>query len=170
MGILAAITVAFVIVARYRSPILVIPIFLTGMSEIVIMLGFLAITQRPIDLASFAGLIAAIGTGIDSEIVITDEILGKSKEAHESLVQRSKTALFIIMTAAFTMIAVMGPILVFAPTLPGLEKLYGFAVVAIVGTLIGILITRPAFNKLLQIIVQRREKHAHQKSQETQQQ
>ena len=166
MVILAAITVALVIVVRYRNPILVIPIILTGMSEIVIMLGFLAITQRPIDLAAFAGLIAAIGTGIDSEIVITDEVLGKAAHAHESLTTRSKTALFIIMTAAFTMIAVMGPILLFAPTLPGLEKLYGFAVVAIVGTLIGILITRPAFNKIVQMIVHRSETHAHHKTEQ----
>ncbi|MEI7960937.1 MAG: hypothetical protein WCI04_01245 [archaeon] len=163
MVILAAITVALVIVVRYKNPILVIPIVLTGMSEIVIMLGFLAITQRPIDLAAFAGLIAAIGTGIDSEIVITDEVLGKAAHAHESLTTRSKTALFIIMTAAFTMIAVMGPILLFAPSLPGLEKLYGFAVVAIVGTLIGILITRPAFNKIVQMIVNRKEMHEHAK-------
>ncbi len=159
MGILAAITVAIVIVVRYRVPKLVIPIFLTGLSEIVILMGFLAITQRPLDLAAFAGLIAAIGTGVDSEIVITDEILGKSHEHHESLVHRAKTALFIIATSAFTMIAVMGPIVLFSRNLPGLDKLYGFAVVAIVGALIGILITRPAFTKIVGMIVQSKEEH-----------
>ena len=157
MGILAAITVAIVIVVRYRFPKLVIPIILTGLSEIVILLGFLAATQRPIDLAAFAGIIAAIGTGVDSEIVITDEILGKSREHHESLVQRAKTALFIIATSAFTMIAVMGPIVLFSRNMPGLDKLYGFAVVAIVGALIGIIITRPAFTKILEKIVQKKE-------------
>ncbi len=161
MGILAAITVAVVIVIRYRLPKLIIPIFLTGLSEIVILLGFLAITQRPLDLAAFAGLIAAIGTGVDSEIVITDEILGKAREHHESLIQRAKTALFIIATSAFTMIAVMGPIVLFSRNLPGLDKLYGFAVVAIVGALIGILITRPAFTKIVQMIVAGKEAHEH---------
>ncbi|MCX6804274.1 MAG: hypothetical protein NTY48_06965 [Candidatus Diapherotrites archaeon] len=166
MGILAAITVAIVIVVRYRVPQLVIPIFLTGLSEIVIMMGFLAITQRPLDLAAFAGLIAAIGTGVDSEIVITDEILGKSREIHDSIVQRSKSALFIIMTSAFTMVAVMGPIVAFSRNFPGMEKLFGFAVVAIVGALIGIFITRPAFTKIVQAIVNKKEEHEHVHSHE----
>ncbi|MFA5931043.1 MAG: hypothetical protein WC821_01895 [archaeon] len=159
MGILAAITVAGVIVFRYRVLKLVIPIFLTGMAEILIMLGFLAFTQRPIDLAAFAGIIVAIGTGVDSEIVITDEILGKSKEAHESMLQRAKAAIFIIATSAFTMIGVMLPIILFSRNLPGLDKLYGFAVVAIVGALVGIFITRPAFTKIVQMIVNGKEEH-----------
>lgn len=159
MGILAAITVAGVIVFRYRVLYLAVPIFLTGMAEILIMLGFLAVTQRPIDLAAFAGIIVAIGTGVDSEIVITDEILGKSKEAHESMLQRAKAAIFIIATSAFTMMGVMLPIILFSRNLPGLDKLYGFAVVAIVGALLGIFITRPAFTKIVQMIVNGKEEH-----------
>jgi preprotein translocase subunit SecD len=162
MGVLAAILVAGVIVVRYKTLKLAIPIVITGISEIIIMMGFLALTQRPLDLAAFAGLIAAIGTGVDSEIVITDEVLGKSKTAHESLAQRAKNALFIIATSAFTIIAVMGPIVFFARNLPGLDKLYGFAVVTIVGALIGILITRPAYNRIIQLIVTSKEAHEHE--------
>jgi preprotein translocase subunit SecD len=136
---------------------LAFPIILTGMSEIVILLGFIAFFKLPLDLAAFAGIIASIGTGVDSEIVITDEILGKSKEAHESLIKRAKAALFIIATSAFTMIGVMGPILIFSRSMPGLEKLYGFALVAIVGALIGIFITRPGFTKIVEMIVQKKE-------------
>ncbi|MFA6268380.1 MAG: hypothetical protein WCW13_06675 [archaeon] len=157
MGILAAITVSAIIVIRYRMLKLAIPIILTGFSEIIIMMGFMALTQRPLDLAAFAGLIAAIGTGVDSEVVITDEILGKSKEAHESLMQRTKAALFIIATSAFTVIGVMGPIVLFSRNLPGLDKLFGFAVVAIIGSLIGIFITRPAFTKIVEGIVHKKE-------------
>lgn len=159
MGLLAAIVVAGVIVFRYKLLKLAVPIFLTGMAEIVIMLGFLAFFQRPIDLAAFAGLILAIGTGVDSEIVITDEIMHKSEQAHESLMQRAKTALFIIATSAFTMIGVMGPIVLFSRNLPGLDKLFGFAVVAIVGALIGIFVTRPAFTKIVEGIVHNKEEH-----------
>ena len=157
MGLIAAIIVAGIIVLRYKKFKLAIPIFVTGASEILIMMGFLALIQRPIDLAAFAGLIVAIGTGVDSEIVITDEILGKSKTAHESMIQRVKNALFIIATSAFTVIGVMGPIVLFSRNLPGLDKLYGFAIVAIVGALIGIFITRPAFTKIIEMIVQKEE-------------
>jgi len=158
MGIIALLTVGVVIVIRYRILKLAIPIFIIGASEILLMLGFIAITQRPLDLAAFAGIIAAIGTGIDSEIVITDEILGRNNKVKESLMSRVKSALFIIMTSAFTMIAVMGPIFLFRSSLLGLDKLYGFAIVAIVGALIGVFITRPAFTKIIEMIVDKLEK------------
>jgi len=161
MAILAGIIVSAIIVIRYRTLKLAIPIIITGLSEIIIMMGFLALIQRPLDLAAFAGLIAAIGTGVDSEIVIVDEILGKSKTAHESLIQRAKAALFIIATSAFTVIGIMGPIVLFARNLPGLDKLYGFAIVAIVGALIGIIITRPAFTKIVEMIVHGKEREEH---------
>jgi len=163
MGLIAAFIVASIIVIRYRNLKLAFPILITGFSELIIMGGFLTLIQRPVDLASFAGLIAAIGTGVDSEIVITDEILGKSKEAHESLLQRAKTAMFIIATSAFTVIGVMGPIVLFSRNLPGLDKLFGFAVVAIVGALIGILITRPAFTKIVEMIVNKKESEEHKR-------
>jgi preprotein translocase subunit SecD len=157
MGILALICVALIVIIRYRILKLAFPIILTGLAEIVIMLGFIAFFKLPLDLAAFAGIIASIGTGVDSEIVITDEILGKSKESHESLIKRAKAAMFIIATSAFTMIGVMGPILLFSRSMPGLEKLYGFALVAIVGALIGIFISRPAFTKVVEWIVMKKE-------------
>lgn len=157
MGLLALICVALLIIIRYKMLKLALPIIITGVSEIIIMIGFLAFLKLPIDLASFAGIIASIGTGVDSEIVITDEILGKSKESHESLINRAKAAMFIIATSAFTMIGVMGPILLFSRSMPGLEKLYGFALVAIVGALIGIFISRPGFTQIVKWIVQKKE-------------
>lgn len=158
MAILAFIVVGLVIVIRYRNIKLAIPIFIIGASEVLLNLGFIALIQRPLDLAAFAGLIAAIGTGIDSEIVITDEIISKTKKVKESLLQRAKAALFIIFVSAFTMIAVMLPITMFARAYPGIDKLYGFAVVAMVGALIGAFITRPAFTKILQYITSKEEK------------
>ncbi|MDD3160064.1 MAG: hypothetical protein PHQ98_03790 [Candidatus ainarchaeum sp.] len=153
MGLIALITVSIVLVLRYKQPILIFPIIIFGMIELLLNIGFLTFTNRPIDLASFAGLIIAIGTGVDSEIVITDELLSKSSRSissNESIINRAKRAIFIITISALTMIAVMGPIVIFARTYPGIEKLYGFAVVAIVGALLGAYITRPAFTKVVE--------------------
>jgi preprotein translocase subunit SecD len=158
MGIVAFIIVALVVTLRYRNAKLAIPIFIIGASEVLINLGFITIIQWPLDLAAFAGLIAAIGTGVDSEIVITDEVMGRKDKASMSLIKRIKTALFIIMTAAFTIIGVMGPIVLFSRSFPGIDKLYGFAVVAIAGALIGAFITRPAFTKIIEKIVEKMEK------------
>ncbi len=158
MGVLAFLMVGLIIFLRYRMPKLVIPIFIIGASEIIILLGFIAFFKRPLDLAAFAGIIAAIGTGVDSEVVITDEILGRGKSVKESLIKRVKSALFIIMTSALTMIGVMGPIIIFRASLLGLDKLYGFAVVAIVGALVGVFVTRPAFTKIIEDIINKLEK------------
>jgi preprotein translocase subunit SecD len=158
MGILAFLVVGIVVAIRYKNWKIAIPIFIIGASEVILNIGFIAITQRPLDLAAFAGLIAVIGTGVDSEIVITDEIMAKSKKVKESLFARAKAALFIIMTSAFTMIAVMLPITLFARSYPGIDKLYGFAVVAMMGALIGVFITRPAFTKIIELIVDNIEK------------
>ena len=158
MGILAFLVVGIVVAIRYKSWKIAIPIFIIGGSEVILNLGFIVLTQRPLDLAAFAGLIAVIGTGVDSEIVITDEIMAKSKKVKESLLSRAKAALFIIMTSAFTMIAVMLPITMFARAYPGIDKLYGFAVVAMMGALIGVFITRPAFTKIIEMIVDKIEK------------
>ena len=158
MGFIAFIVVGVVIAIRYKNWKLALPIFIIGGSEVIINIAFIVLTQRPLDLAAFAGLIAAIGTGVDSEIVITDEIMDKSRKVKESLLRRTKAALFIIMTSAFTMIAVMLPIIMFARAYPGIDKLYGFAVVAITGALIGVFITRPAFTKIIERIVGKIEK------------
>jgi len=158
MGVIAFIIVALIVTIRYRTAKLAIPIFIIGASEVLINFGFIAWWGWPLDLAAFAGLIAAIGTGVDSEIVITDEVMGRKGKASMSLIKRIKTALFIVVVAALTIIAVMGPIVLFSRTFPGIDKLYGFAVVTIMGALIGAFITRPAFTKIIEKIVDKQEK------------
>lgn len=151
MGLLAIMTVATVILVRYKMPKLAIPIIIIGFSETVMTLGFLSFFRIPLDLAAFAGIIAAVGTGVDSEIVITDEILrGEKSEIHESLLARAKNALYIIVASAATITAALFPIFIFSF---GLGKLVGFAITTIVGVLIGIFITRPGFSKIIQHII-----------------
>jgi preprotein translocase subunit SecD len=160
MGAVALVAVAAFIVFRYRNLLLAAPIFGTVLAETVILLGFLSFTRNPLDLAAFAGLIAALGSGVNSEVVITDEIITKSEAAQESLLQRVKSALFIITTSMITIVGVMGPIVLFSRSFPGLEKLYGYALVAIFGSIAGVLFTRPAFTRIVEKVVEMSEKKA----------
>ncbi|WP_281773978.1 SecDF P1 head subdomain-containing protein, partial [Methanobacterium formicicum] len=68
-GILALIVIAAIIIVRYRSPILVIPIMLTSIAELILVLGAAAVVHWNIDLAAIAGILAAIGTGVDDQII-----------------------------------------------------------------------------------------------------
>ena len=148
-GILALIMVGFVIFYRYREPRIVLPMVLINASEIVILLGFISVIQFQMDLPTVAGLIAVLGTGIDQLVVITDEIL------HEGLVpspniylKRLARALTIIVIAAATVLIAMLPL-----ALMDLSTLKGFAIITMMGVIIGVLVTRPAYGRIIMDIL-----------------
>lgn len=89
-GILALIVISIIIFIKYRDPKLVIPIILTSIAELVLILGVASIIRWNIDLAAIAGIIAAIGTGVDDQIIITDEILKGKKQDKESASSKTK--------------------------------------------------------------------------------
>ena len=149
-GLIALLTVGFLIFLRYRNWKISIPIMLTDLSEVSIVLGLAALIKWDIDLPSMAGIIAAVGTGVNDQIILTDELLGGKKEARKffSLGEQVKKAFYIIFTAAATIIAAMLPILSI-----GAGMLKGFAFTTIMGVLVGIIITRPGYAKVIEYVL-----------------
>ncbi len=151
-GLLALAGVAVMVYYRYREPLVVIPMICTNIAEIVILLGIARYIQQ-LDLASIAGLIAVLGTGIDQLVVITDEVLHEGKVPSPSIYQsRLKRAFGIIMISAATMVIAMLPLAVM-----DLASLKGFAIITILGVLIGVTITRPAYGKIIMAILSRKD-------------
>ena len=102
-------------------------------------------------LPSYSASLIAVGTGVDDQIVITDETLRKDyNEMQLSWKQRFKKALFIIIAAYVTTMVAMLP-LYFAGA--GLVK--GFALTTMAGVSIGVFITRPAFGGILQELLKK---------------
>ena len=148
-GILALITVGVVIYYRYREPNIVLPMVLINASEIIILLGFISLIRFQMDLPTIAGLIAVLGTGIDQLVVITDEILHEGKVPSPNLyLKRLARALSIIVVAAATVIIAMVPL-----ALMDLSTLKGFALITIMGVLVGVLVTRPAYGRIIMAIL-----------------
>jgi len=143
-GFFAFLAVGSVIAYRYKKPSIVIPILITCASEIIIILGIASLINWRLDLPSIAGIIASVGTGVDDQIVITDETLSKRSKKIKSSIKR---AFFIIFAAAGTTIAAMLPLFVMS-----IGMLKGFAITTIIGVLIGVFITRPAFARIIQYI------------------
>lgn len=79
-GFLALVVISIIIFIRYRNPLLVIPIIFTSLAELVLILGAASVIHWNIDLAAIAGILAAIGTGVDDQIIITDEVLKGSRD------------------------------------------------------------------------------------------
>lgn len=138
----AVIAVAIVVLIRYQRPEVALPITMTGLSEVLIILGVASLINWSINLPSIAGIIAAVGTGVDDQVVLTDE--SKDKKI-KSLKVKIERAFFIIFTAAASTIGAMLPLYSV-----GAGAVRGFALTTIIGILIGITITRPAYAAVLE--------------------
>ncbi len=145
----AILAVGAAVYNRYRDLRVAVPTVLTGLAEVVILLGVSAALNFNIDLAYIAGMIAVIGTGVDDLIIIADEVQERGHvQSAEVYRKRLKRAFIIIGMAATTTIGAMLPL-----AWVGLGRISGFAVVTIVGVLIGVLITRPAYGSFLRELI-----------------
>lgn len=192
---LSLVAVGGLVYLRYGSLKYVLPIVLTGTSEVVILLGAFFSTMVTLNLTSIAGIIAAVGTGVDDQIIITDE---SDREQMLDWTERLKKAFFVIFTSAASTIGAMVPVVspslafqavgisgvsliaytiyrkrtvnphfiaigsiaifvaaISATNIGGtyaLDQIRGFAVTTILGVLVGISITRPAYAKIIEVM------------------
>jgi len=143
-GLVAILAVGFMVLIRYRRIKLSLAVLLTSLCEVVIILGVSALFNRSLDLPAIAGIIATIGTGVDSQIIILDE----SQMTTLSLKQRIKRALYIILGTYVTTLFALLPLL-----WAGAGLLKGFAITTIIGISTGVFITRPAFSEIIKKIL-----------------
>jgi len=146
-GLAALLAVTLIVLIRYKSFKIATAIMMTGISEVLILLGAAALFGQDLDLPSIAGIIAAVGTGVDQQVIITDEIIsGKAK--HLSSTQQLKRAFSIIIIASATTLATMFPLMTL-----GIGLVKGFAIMTFLGVFFGFTITRPAYAKILNEIL-----------------
>lgn len=176
-GLIALFAVAAMIFYRYREKKIVLPMLLTSVSEVLIMLGVWSLAKWQLDLASLAGIIMVIGTGVDQLVIITDEVIKggeavpvapsdrtikeRANEAAEKAgvgkvavtsskiyLSRLSRAFAIILGAAATTIVAMLPLIYM-----GFGALTGFALIIIIGVVLGTLVARPAYGRIIGYIL-----------------
>ena len=148
IGLIAILVVGSVVFVRFKDWKVTLAMMTMVGSEVVIILGAAALIGWNIDLAAIAGIIIAVGSGVDHLIIISDETLGKEKgEFFVNWKEKVKRALFIIMGAYLTTVFAMIPLL-----RAGAGLLKGFALTTIIGVSIGVLITRPTYAKIIEIL------------------
>ena len=130
----ALVAVSLFVAIRYRNLVLTAPILAITIAELIILTS--TIGSFTLDLAAMAGVIAAIGVSIDAQIVITDELLSKEGTKEEKL----QKAFNIVNNSATVAILAMLPLF-----FSSLVEIIGFATVAILGALLGVLISRPSY-------------------------
>ncbi|MFP4633472.1 MAG: hypothetical protein ACLFM9_00650 [Candidatus Aenigmatarchaeota archaeon] len=149
-GLGALIAVAALVSIIYRKKKIVVPVLITSFSEVTMILGVASLIGWTIDLAAIGGIIAAIGSSVDDQIVITSETLREEdrEKSKYSMKRRIKRAFFIVFTAAATTIMAMTVL-----GLVGIGMMKGFAITTIIGVLVGVLISRPAYGKILEEVL-----------------
>jgi len=149
IAFLSVFGVGTAIYSRYRDLRIAVPTVLVGLAEVIALLGFSAVFDFNVDLSYVAGLIAVIGTGVDDLIIIADEVQESgSVSSAEVYRKRLKRAFILIGMAATTTIGAMLPLAYL-----GLGRISGFAVVTIIGVIIGVLVTRPAYGSVLRELI-----------------
>lgn len=147
IGLLALLSVGVVVYIRYRKLRIVIPMLFVMLCEVIIILGIASLIRWRLDLVAIAGIIAAVGTGVDDQIVIADEVL-KGEGAAYNWKQRIKKAFFIIFTAYVTTFVALVPL-----WNAGAGLMRGFVLTTLIGITVGVLLTRPAFASLIETLL-----------------
>jgi len=148
-GFLALLAVSAAVYIRYRQKRILLPMLGTSISEVIMILGFAALVNRQLDLAAIGGIIVAIGTGVDHLVIITDEVLyeGRMPSTKVYLARLGRAFSIIFMAAATTIVAMSSLFLI------GFGALKGFALTTIVGVLVGVLIARPAYGRIIKDLI-----------------
>jgi len=158
MALIAGIfAVSLLIYLRYRQFALVIPIVLFNSIEVLLTTAIVGVFGT-LDLSAMAGIIVLMGSGVADQIVITEEMLrhghaDDEEDSHDEyeVKERIKKAFYVIFSVAGVVIAAMLPLI-----LSGIVEIVGFGMSTIIGVLVGILITRPAYGDLMREIFQKR--------------
>jgi preprotein translocase subunit SecD len=149
-GFISLLAVAAVVFQKYRRSKILVPMVGTSTSEVIMILGVAALIGWQLDLASIAGIIASIGTGIDHLVIITDEVLYEGKlPPTKVFMSRIGKAFSIIFGAAATTIIAMSPLVVM-----GFGTLKGFAITTIIGVFIGVMIARPVYGVVIKELLE----------------
>lgn len=143
-AIVSIAAISLIIFLRYRKFKLSVALLVTSFSEIIIILGIASLMGWNLDIASIAGILATIGTGVDQQIVIVDEA---RRNRESSLRERMRRAFFVVIAAFATSLASLLPLY-----WAGAGLFRGFAFTSIIGITAGVLLTRPAFADLIKQI------------------
>jgi preprotein translocase subunit SecD len=144
-GGIAMLLIVIVISIRYRKIKISLPMLAISTSETLIILGITSLIGATIDLSAIAAMIAAIGTNINDQIIVIDQVLSKHEDDEElTLKERIKKAFFVVLGSAGILVAAMLPLVII-----GFGLLRGFAITTIIAVLIGVFITRPAYSEMV---------------------
>lgn len=145
IGMIAAGVIVLLFIAfRYRHPEHIFPLVFVATTQMIILISFMAAVGT-LDLSTIAGLFGTLGTSVDYQIVITDEILGRSAGGRDEAKRRLEKAKYIISRDVGVLTVVMLPLM-----FSNIVEIIGFATATLLGSLLGLAITTLVYNAVIE--------------------
>jgi preprotein translocase subunit SecD len=142
--VLVYIVVLLIVFVRYRNPQMIPVLVFIPTCQIACLIAILA-GAGTLDLATIAGLFASMGTAVDAQVVVTDELFSKKLESNDDAQRRINKAFYIITRDAAIVIFGLFPLL-----FSNLVEIIGFITAMVLGTLINIIITTQTYRAVAQ--------------------
>jgi len=133
--VLCYIVVLLIILTRYRYPKLIPVLIFIPTAQMISLVCILG-SVGTLDLAAIAGLFASMGTSVDAQIVVSDELLGKGAMSKEEIRRKLTKAFYIITRDAAIAVIAIFPLL-----FSNIVEIIGFVTAMMIGTIINIFIT-----------------------------
>ena len=144
IGMIAAALVVFLIVAlRYRHISHLLPLLFIAGSQMTILVCFMTAVGT-LDLSTIAGLFGTLGTSVDYQIIMTDELIGKESGGKDEAKRRLEKAAYIITRDVAILIVVMMPLM-----FSNIVEIIGFVTTTLLGSILGIGITLLTYNAVI---------------------
>ncbi|MDI6883810.1 MAG: hypothetical protein QMD00_01535 [Hadesarchaea archaeon] len=147
-GAVAVAGVFLLIYYRYRRWKICLVFIGFTLCELLITFGGASVLGLTLGLPEIGGLLVVIGTGIDHQLTTTDEVLRGVHPEKAGAGWRASRTLPMIYASIFMTLAAVVPIAVL-----GFGALRGFAAIAITGTVLAFLFTRPTYPKAIDAIL-----------------
>jgi preprotein translocase subunit SecD len=139
-AILAFIAVMAIVVIRYRKPAAIPPLIFTPVVEMILLVAILG-GVGTLDLAAIAGLFSAMGSAVDAQIVVSDDLLSTKELTKDIARQKVKRSFYIITRDAAVLAVAVLPLL-----FSNLVEIIGFVTAMLLGTILNIIITTQVYD------------------------
>ncbi|MEM2974504.1 MAG: hypothetical protein QW112_02675 [Candidatus Micrarchaeia archaeon] len=137
--VLCYVVILAIVFIRYRQPKLIpVQIFIptAQMVSLVCILG----SVGTLDLSTIAGLFASMGTSVDAQIVVSDELLARGSLSKDEIRRKLAKAFYIITRDAAIVVIAIFPLL-----FSNIVEIIGFVTAMMVGTILNIFITTQVY-------------------------
>lgn len=142
--ICAAIIVLLVIALRYKDLGHLAPMVFVAASQMTILVCFMTAVGT-LDLATIAGLFGSLGTSVDYQIVMTDELIGKGHTGgKDEAKRRLQKASYIVTRDVSILVLILLPLM-----FSNIVEIIGFVTTTLLGSLLGIAITLLTYNAVV---------------------